>query len=156
VIKSKRTPTLVPKKRQHLGIYEDPIQDQENRPPVSPQTREQLVDKFLPRISKDSKHRSLALHLIDRLQAVAHHTPAEIAHLRLFTDFTKQIRQNYFIPQFVVDTFCGFTQKASERAILTVLTTDNVAAGLPDPRDCPRLLTDAETQRMDNAFWWDG
>jgi hypothetical protein len=31
-----------------------------------------------------------------------------------------------------------------------------VAAGLPETRGHPRLLTDAEIQRMDNALWWDG
>jgi hypothetical protein len=31
-----------------------------------------------------------------------------------------------------------------------------VAAGLPDTRGRPRLLTDTEIQRMDNALWWDG
>jgi hypothetical protein len=74
----------------------------------------------------------------------------------LITAFSKEIRPIFFIPQYLVDTFCGFTSKASERARLTVLASDKVKAGLPDSRGCPRLLTEAEINRMDAALWDDG
>jgi len=66
--------------------------------------------------------------------------------------FSKEIRPIFFIPQYLVNTFCGFTSKVLERARLTVLASDKVKAGLPNPLGRPRLLTEAEINRMDTAL----
>jgi hypothetical protein len=166
---SKANPKYNSRKRPRFEIHEDTPEsdgDAENAPlpdappddlpapqPMSPSTRESRVLQLLPNSHYD---RGLALHLIDRIRPGNHHTPQQISNLRAVTGFAYLIRPKIHIRQYVVDTFCGFTKKASERARLTVLTSDRVQAGLDDPRGRPRLLTKAEIDRMDRALWEDG
>jgi hypothetical protein len=166
---SKANPKYNTKKRPWFEIYEDTPEsdvEAENAPlpdalpipqPLSPTTREARVLQLLPdNLTHSGPQRGLALHLIDRIQVGAHHNALQVSNLRAITAFAEEIKPLCFIPQYLVNTFCGFTEKASERARLTVLTSDRVQASLKDPRGRPRLLTKAEIDCMDKALWEDG
>ena len=140
---SKRTPKENYRKRPRFDLYEDTPEtdrDAENTPlpnappdalpkpvPLSPTTRESRVLQLLLNNLKPSLHRGLTLHLIDRIRPSAHYTPEQILILRAITAFNDEIvSKKYFIPQLLVNTFYGFTEKASKHARLTVLTSNKV------------------------------
>jgi hypothetical protein len=93
--------------------------------------------------------------LIDRIQEGDHHSAQEVANLRLLTSFAKEIRPLIFIPQNLIDTFCGFTSRASERNRKEI-AADRALASQPSQKGPPRALTDTEINRMDSALWDDG
>jgi hypothetical protein len=159
---SKRKPTLIPVKRT-FEVFDDSNKENEvythnqlpeSRQTLSPGSREKLVDKLLLRLV--DRNRPILLDLIDRIREGAHYSAQDIANLRLLTDFAKAIRPLHFIPQNIIDTYCGFTSRASERARNEELAVDRQLSGQPDGRGLPKLLTIEEIDRMDKALWDDG
>jgi hypothetical protein len=159
---SKRKPTLVPVKRT-FEVFDESnkeneaptrIQPPQPRQTLSPDSRANLVDKLLPKLAE--KNRPILIDLIDRIREGSHHSAQDVGNLRLLTDFAKTIRPLCFIPQNIIDTYCGFTSKASERARNEVLAVDRRQSSLPDGRGIPKLLTKEEVDRMDKALWNDG
>jgi hypothetical protein len=146
---SKRKGTLVHVQRQKRDfiVFDDSNKENEDHTPnsapnrLSPGSRERQVDKLLPKLA--SKNRPLILSLIDRIQEGSHYSAQEVANLRLLSDFAKAVRPLVFIPQNIIDTFAGFAPKASTHARNDVLASDQVLAGLPDPRAPKFLLSKA-------------